>query len=173
MNIINKVLIQKGQQLLKNPSTISLKVVNTLLPTIVPFNQSHHIKINSITSNKITTFLPLRRSNKNHVATMHACAIATLGEFTAGILLMREVPLDKYRMILQELSTDYHFQAKEDLFANVTLPAGFADDLKILNETGILSIPLVTSITQQDGKKIATTTTLWHLKQWSLTHTAK
>jgi acyl-coenzyme A thioesterase PaaI-like protein len=173
MTPLNKILIQKGQQLLKKSTPLSLILINRLLPQIVPFNQAHNISIVKMDSQKTYTFLPFKRSNKNHVSTMHACAIATLGEFSAGIMLMREIPLYKYRMVLKELSTDYHFQAKQSLTGIATLPAGFDQEKETLKKNGTLTIPLVTEIFDQEKRLVATTTSLWHLKRWSLTHTGR
>ncbi|MFZ9504435.1 MAG: DUF4442 domain-containing protein, partial [Cyclobacteriaceae bacterium] len=83
---------------------------------MVPFNKPHGFRIYSFSDWSLTTIIPYRRSNFNHLKGLHACALATISELTSGLLLIMKLNPKQYRIILQRLEMDYHFQGKMDAF---------------------------------------------------------
>jgi hypothetical protein len=59
---------------------------------VIPFNAPHGIRIASVTngpdSTAVEVLLPWRRRNRNHIDTVHACALATAAEFATGLGLV-------------------------------------------------------------------------------------
>lgn len=102
-------LLYKAQE-----SPLYLWLLNRILRWVIPFNGPHKFQVLAISSHQITTGLPYRRSNFNHIKGLHACAMATLAEFTTGLLLINILGSKKYRIILQKLDIQYHYQGKMD-----------------------------------------------------------
>ena len=84
-------LIDKAQN-----SSFYLRVLNWSLWRIIPFNKPHGIKIQKIESDGIVTTLPYKRKNLNHIKGLHACGMATLAEFTTGLMLLKKLDTSKY-----------------------------------------------------------------------------
>ncbi len=96
-------------------SRFNLWIINRVLAKMVPFNAPHGFKIVAVGEDSLTTFAPYKKRNFNHVKGIHACGIATIAEFAAGMMLIREFNVTKYRTIMSKLETTYHYQAKKDL----------------------------------------------------------
>src|SRR5688572_1911814 len=102
-------------------SKFSLWLLNNGLARMIPFNRPHGFKILQIGDFDITIRLPYKRSNLNHIRGIHACALATVSEFSTGLLLISKLGFDKYRIIMQRLEMDYHYQGKMDALAHFSI----------------------------------------------------
>ena len=69
-------------------SRFGLFKLNFGLGFIIPFNKPHGIKVTAITDNSVSTIIPYRRKNMNHIRGVHACGMATCAEFASGLLLL-------------------------------------------------------------------------------------
>jgi acyl-coenzyme A thioesterase PaaI-like protein len=98
-----------------------LWLLNMGLNRMIPFNKPHGFAIKDLGETEVTTLLPYKRRNLNHIKGLHACALATLSEFTTGVLLISHLDPAKYRIILQRLEMDYHYQGKTDARAHFVL----------------------------------------------------
>lgn len=87
-------------------------LLNQGLAFTIPFNRPHGFRIIKISHDQVTTFIPYRRRNLNHIKGLHACAMATLSEFTTGFLLIQRLDMKKYRIIMQKIEMEYHYQGK-------------------------------------------------------------
>ena len=90
-------------------STVGVNELNNILSRIVPFNVPHGVMVKEVRKESIMTLIPFQESNWNHVKGMHACAIATIGEFSAGILLIKHFPFTDYRVILSKLALEFFY----------------------------------------------------------------
>ena len=107
-------------QLLKKAQTspFYLFVLNTVLARVIPFNKPHGIKILNITDQSVYVRLPYKRINQNHLKGMHACALATVAEFTCGIALINVLGSKNYRLIMKDMKVNYLSQGKTDVYTN-------------------------------------------------------
>lgn len=155
-------LLQKAKS-----SKLSLWFLNLIVKKIVPFNKPHHVKIKTVGVDYVETIIPYRKKNLNHVKGIHACAIATVGEFAAGLAIMSQFsPLD-YRVILSRLEIDYFYQAKKDLIAKAVLNNAEKSIIleTLLTDEKTLQI-MTTEITDINAQKIATVKSTWQIKDW-------
>jgi len=172
MKLITQKLLAGLEALLKNPSSAKFRIFNSLFPKMVPFNTGMGARLVYLDDNSIKVTLPNRRRNHNHLGTIHACAIATAGEMSAGLLLLRSFPLSKYRLILKELKVTYKYQAKLDLIAEATLPSKIHDKASAeLHDTGAVEQKIKTLISDTEGNSIADITSVWQLKSWDKVRT--
>src|SRR5436190_21088311 len=89
-------------------SVFYLKVLNWALNRMIPFNKPHGFRIIEISDSHLKTLIPYKKKNFNHIRGLHACALATISEFTTGFLLVSKLDEKKYRLIMQRLERDYH-----------------------------------------------------------------
>ena len=155
-------------------SQFKLWMLNRFLMRLIPFNAAHSIQIKEILPDAIVTSVPYQRRNWNHIKGIHACCIATVGELSAGLQLMRDFDATKYRLIMANLSVDYHYQAKKNLRAMTTISKEeIALAQEVLGKNGKTMIVITTKIKNSDDEDIATVLTTWQIKPWKSVKTAK
>jgi acyl-coenzyme A thioesterase PaaI-like protein len=109
-------------------SSFYLYLLNIVLRRIIPYNAPHRFKVEKVNEESLEVSIPFIKKNKNHINGIHACALATLCEYISGLSLARALPPENYRLILQTIHVDYHYQGKTKLFAR------FGIDDQQLNE---------------------------------------
>jgi len=154
-------------KLMANPTKANLMALNKVLMVGIPFNAPHGFKIREINDQAIIISLPNRKLNHNHLGGVHACAIATIGEFCAGMSLLKSFGSSKYRLILSDLHVKYLYQGRNDLEGTCSF--------KQIDPVAIQAIldsedkhfqKLETLIKDENGKEVAVVTTIWQLKSW-------
>jgi acyl-coenzyme A thioesterase PaaI-like protein len=165
---MNKKLSKLIDKLLLNSeNTVVLKTLQKLFNTGIPFNLPHKFKFIELSDRKTRLSLPYKRVNKNHLGGMHACAIATLGEYPAGLTLIKRFGSAKYRLIMGKLEGDYIKQGRGDLIGEVTIAQEeFERVEKELSETNKSEITIATNILNESEEIIAVIQTTWQLKSW-------
>lgn len=150
-------------------SPLKLKIIEKLFNRGIPFNLPHNFKFIVMTKYKVVVELPLIYKNKNHLGGIHACAIATLGEYPAGLLIIKNLGATKHRIILESLNVDYKKQGRENLLGEVDLSR---DDIiafkEKLESEGVNQIEIQTRIlSKSDKSEVAIVTTKWQIKDWN------
>jgi acyl-coenzyme A thioesterase PaaI-like protein len=161
----------KLDELIKRASTSTFYkwVLERACSWKVPFNAPHKFRILETGEGYTKISLPYRRSNLNHVNGIHACALATLCEFTIGLTLLGKISLQKYRIILKNIRVNYHYQARLPVYAEFKIDDGF-----VKNE-------IITALVNQDAvfhefeirvfdtsqNHICTGLINWQIKKWA------
>lgn len=156
-------LVQKAKS-----SAFYLWVLNAALNRMIPFNKPHGFKVVEITDFTIKTLLPYKRKNFNHIRGIHACAMATVSEFTTGFLLISNLDAKKYRLIMQRLEMDYHYQGKMNAFATFSISQNWLKEKvynPLLTQEAVL-IPCEVKIHDKEGNHLTTGTVHWQIKDW-------
>ncbi|HXH29744.1 MAG TPA: DUF4442 domain-containing protein [Bacteriovoracaceae bacterium] len=154
-------------KLLANPTPLNLLALNKILTFGIPFNAPHGFKIKELSAQRVVISLPNRKLNHNHLGGVHACAMATVGEFCAGMSLLTAFGISKYRLILSELHVEFTYQGRTDLEG--TCLASQIDQSSLrsaLEQTGKHTQELKTHILDKNSKQVAVVTTKWQLKSW-------
>ena len=154
-------------KLLANPTTFNLMALDKVLKVGIPFNAPHGFKIKTLSNDEVIIALPNRKLNHNHIGGVHACAMATVGEYCAGMSLLKSFGISKYRLILSELSVKYTYQGRVDLegFCSPRQIDAEKANIGLLNDGKYLQ-QLKTVIRDLEGKEVAEVTTVWQLKNW-------
>ena len=149
-------------------SVLYRTILNKGLARIVPFNKPHGFKIIEISDNHLKVLVPYRKSNLNHIKGIHACALATLSEFTTGFLLLTKLDPEKYRLIMQNLSMEYHYQAKLDAYASFFISQEWLDELVFqpLKSADVAIVDCEVEIYDKEGNHISTGSIKWQIKSW-------
>jgi acyl-coenzyme A thioesterase PaaI-like protein len=144
------------------------RLLNLALDRVIPFNKPHRFRILEIDDRHIKTLIPYRKRNLNHINGLHACALATLSEFTTGFLLLSQLDSKKYRLIMQRLEMDYHYQGKMDATATFSLTHDWLQSeiyvpLKIQHA---IVVVCEVKIHDQAGNHLTTGKVHWQVKDW-------
>ncbi len=144
-------------------------LLNFALDRMIPFNKPHGFKIVEISDYSLKTLLPYKRRNFNHIRGIHACAMATVSEFTTGFLLISRLDAKKYRLIMQRLEMDYHYQGKMDAFASFTISEEWmhTNIFTPLQTQEAIIIPCEVKIHDNQGNHLTTGKVFWQVKEWS------
>ena len=148
-------------------------VLNQGLSRKVPFNKPHGFKVFEIGDDHLSVFLPYRKANLNHIKGIHACALATLSEFTTGLSLLRRLDAKKYRIILKSLRMEYYYQGKTGITASYTLDDEWLEK-KITHPLKIEdAVTIVMEVESHDVKNnhICTGFVEWQVKDWKKVRT--
>lgn len=150
-------------------SAFSKWMLNTVMSRAVPFNAPHHFTITEIRSGATRVLLPYRRSNLNHVKGVHACALATLCEYTVGMTLVSMISEKEYRIILKTIRIEYFYQAKMDVIADFKISNEFIKSQitePLLNEDAVF-IDFEVKVHDNSGNHICTGYMNWQVKKWN------
>lgn len=150
-------------------------IMNQILWRVVPFNRPHGFWVNRLTSETCEIKIPYKRNNRNHLKGLHACGLATAGEYSSGLLLLFHLDPKEYRLIMKTLKADYFYQgkmaasarfnvSKEEINQKVLLPLKTHDSVDFT-----CKIPVYDS----DENHLCTITTFWQIKPWSKTKTKR
>ena len=155
------------RKLLDSPTPVKLKLFSKILNQVIPFNSPHGFVFEKVDPLETCLRLPLKRSNQNHLGGIHACAIATLGEYSAGALFLKNFGISEYRIILEEIKCQYHSQGRTSLLGRAKISKTMlAKKLKELDEEGVCQFQLTTEISDENDKHVATVKSKWQLKDW-------
>ena len=148
-------------------SKFFLWILNFAMGYAIPFNRPHRIRITSIQDGGVSIRLPFRRKNLNHLKGIHACALATMAEYTSGVSLLTTIG-SNFRLIMKNISVTYHYQAKMDVITTLNLEKNLLEE-KIM--TPLLSSDAVlfeNTIEVYDllTNHICTAVVQWQIKKW-------
>ena len=149
-------------------SSFQRRILDFALSRAIPFNAPHGFRILEVYEDGIKILLPYKRKNLNHLKGIHACALATLSEFTAGITLAKLSGTDSYRLIMKDLLMVYHYQAKEDVIAELHFSA---EDFKNKITSPLITldavfIEIVVELFDVKKNHISTGKVNWQIKKW-------
>jgi acyl-coenzyme A thioesterase PaaI-like protein len=150
-----------------------LRILNFMMGRIIPFNRPHGFRIIELGEERVATCASYRRSNHNHIRGIHACAIATVAEFSAGLLLLSRLDPARYRLIMSNLEVEYMYQAKLDIIAETGLSHTVLQEKVVqpLKTQEACSIVMETQVSDKAGNKVACAHTTWQIKRWDKVRT--
>lgn len=155
-------------------SAFWLWLTNIILWYKIPFNAPHSIKITEIGDASVRLLLPFKRKNRNHVNSMHACALATACEYVTGLQLGRFLNDKEFRLILSEIKMIYVKQARTDVTVVFTLPDTQVTDIKntLDNESSAIRT-LEAELLNTAGEIVCRGMVTWQIKKWSAVRSSK
>lgn len=149
-------------------SKFHLWLMNVALNRLIPFNGPHGFEVVEISETSIRTKLPFKKRNLNHLRGLHACALATLSEITAGLLIISRLGIKDYRIILKELKMEYHYQGKTNAYGHYEFDEAWlkTEVMDKLQDEGEVVVACVVKSFDEKGNHVCTGTTYWQIKTW-------
>jgi acyl-coenzyme A thioesterase PaaI-like protein len=144
------------------------RLLNWSLNRMIPFNKPHDFKVIEIGDYHVKTLIPYQRSNFNHIRGLHACALATISEFTTGFLLVSKLDAKKYRLIMQKLEMNYHYQGKMDAYAEFAISEEWLNTniYKPLMSNEAVVVNCQVKIHDAQDNHLTTGNVFWQIKDW-------
>lgn len=149
-------------------SKFYLWLLNQGLSRMIPFNKPHGFEILEVGDYHIKISLPYKRKNLNHIRGLHACALATVSEYTTGLLLISKLGFDTYRIIMQRLEMDYHYQGKMDAAANFSISKEWLQQsiVEPLKTQEAVTVICEIKIYDVQSNHLTTGRVHWQIKEW-------
>ncbi len=149
-------------------SQFGLKKLNYILAIGIPFNKPHGIKLHHVSDHLVETIIPYKRKNFNHIKGIHACALATCSEFASGFILLSNLDDQKYRLIMERIEMDYHYQAKTTCISKAELSENWLKETIYapLETAEKISIKMAVKTYDLNDNHICTATITWQIKAW-------
>ena len=172
--VINLIAMDLNKMIERAKSSpFQMKIFNFGLSRMIPFNRPHGFRVVEIKDESIRTKLPYKKINFNHIRGLHACALATLSEFTTGLMLLTKCNPKKYRIILQKLEIEYLYQGKCDAYAEFKFSENWLNEHVIIplekDESTIVDCEV--KIIDDKQNHLTTAHVFWQLKEWSKVRT--
>jgi acyl-coenzyme A thioesterase PaaI-like protein len=101
---------------------LGTKVFSKALGWMIPYTGSISAQVEKLEAGSVVVRLKDRRSVRNHLSSIHAIALANIGEFSTGLALTSRMPKGS-RAILASLKIDYLKKARGTLRAEAQAPA--------------------------------------------------
>ena len=96
-------------------------ILSRLIGLAVPYSGSMGANIVELAPGSAVVSLPDRHKVRNHLNSIHAVALANLGELTANLALITLCP-DRGRFIVTRMETDYVKKARGELLCTCDIP---------------------------------------------------
>lgn len=145
----------------KIPTPLRLPALTTALELAIPFNAGLGMKITTLSREKVIIRSPDRRKRRNHVGSAHACFLALLSEYPAGLLLAQKYSFSQYRIIISELKIEYLKQGRGPLTATALAPEEWPEFIN-----GEAFLDMQTVIKNDKEEPISICYTRWQIKEW-------
>ena len=154
-------------------SPLYLWILNRFLRIIIPFNAPHRIAIERLGADGVGVTLPLCRRNRNHLGSVHACALATASEFATGVLVLSRLDPAVYRMIMKSIQVEYHYQGKTDVVVECGMNPEWIESTILAPLQGSDSATAAIEARAFDSKRnlLSTAKVVWHFKRWDAVRT--
>ena len=123
---------------------------------MAPYTGTIKALITDLQPGNCQVFLKERKSNKNHLNSIHAIALINLGEVTSGLAVLSGMS-SQIRGILTKLEMEYIKKAKGDLTAQCVC--------EIPEVADELNYEVTTSIKNSDNETVAVGTFYWLLSR--------
>lgn len=164
---MNPRLAHLADQALSAAQSGNPRPLDRMMRMALPFNRPHRIRVIGVAEDHVSVRLPDRRSNRNHLGGMHACAIATALEFCSGVPILLAVGLKDYRIIMSRIEVDYLAKPEGDCTARAERNTPEVQGLSgVLRQEGVARIRTGAALYDARGEHCAQALVHWHLKAW-------
>lgn len=139
------------------PAGLRAWLIGYAFGATVRFVRTAGLKFEDLSEARVLVHLPNRRKVQNHIHSVHAAAVALLGETATGAVFGMSVPDDKIPL-LKSMRINYVKRSKGDLRAEATLSE--QERKRILTaEKGDIAVPV--KITDEDGAQTVECEYIW------------
>lgn len=136
---------------------LRLSLITWLFGGTVRFVRTAGLRFQELGEERAVLVIPNRRRVQNHIHTVHAAAVALLGETATGAVFGMSVPDDRIPL-LKSMRVNYQKRSRGALRAEATLP--LEARLRIRkDEKGEVSIPV--RITDETGEPTVDAEYIW------------
>jgi hypothetical protein len=132
------------------------KIFTTLVSKYIPYTGSISPLILTIEHGQVRVFLKDHKAIRNHLNSIHAIALANVGEFSTGLSLISQLP-HNMNAILVKIEVEYLKKARGNLISecifNLQNPIENNQEFKLLS-----------SITNTDHEVVTNVNAIWRVR---------
>jgi myo-inositol-1-phosphate synthase len=94
--------------------------------------------------------------------------LATVSEYATGLLLISKLGFDTYRIIMQRLEMDYHYQGKMDATAHFSISESWLHEriYEPLKTNASVTVICEIKIYDAQNNHLTTGKVHWQIKEW-------
>jgi thioesterase domain-containing protein len=119
------------------------------------------LKVLSMKDGYVKLQMPFKE-NVNHVGTMYAGSLFTLGEFMGGAIFISSFDMNKYYPIVKEVQIRYRRPALTDITLELSMSGEQIRQITAtLEEKGKVDFPLELQLTDAGGEVVAIVQGIW------------
>jgi thioesterase domain-containing protein len=123
------------------------------------------LKVVDMKERYVQLLMPLEK-NINHVGTMYAGSLFTLGEIMGGAIFVASMDINKYFPLVKEVQIRYRRPATTD----ITVETSFSEDqirniVAVLEEKGKSDVPLELNLIDAHGEVVSIVTGTWQVRK--------
>jgi thioesterase domain-containing protein len=123
------------------------------------------LKVVDMKERYVKLMMPLNK-NINHIGTMYAGSLFTLGEIMGGAIFVASMDINKYFPLVKEIQIRYLRPATTD----ITVETSFSQDqiksiISVLEEKGKSDVPLELNLIDTHGEVVAIVTGTWQVRK--------
>jgi acyl-coenzyme A thioesterase PaaI-like protein len=148
-------LIKNGWSKLQN-IPCGKRIFSKIAGYAIPYTGSISPIVQQIENGHASVLLRDKRKVRNHLNSVHAIALANLGEFTTGLSLIPQLN-DKAKAILVKIEVEYLKKARGDLIAKA-----FSSVLD--NTTEDTDYTVIANITNTNAELVCRVTATWRVR---------
>ncbi len=149
-------------------------LLNRILWAGIPFNAPHRLKVVEISDDEVRIAIPFIKRNLNHLRSLHACVMATAAEYASGLMLLQHFDASRYRLIMQKIEVEYHYQGKKAAYSRAQLTADMVQSDVLsrfaAGEDRVL-FRAQAEVYDLDDQHLCTATIYWQIKDWKAVRT--
>ncbi|MEP3639872.1 MAG: DUF4442 domain-containing protein [Paracoccaceae bacterium] len=143
------------------------ELIRTQLSAMVPFANEVGVELGPISDGEATATLTQRPETSNHIQSMHAGAMFTLGEAASGSALAGAIApvLLNCRPVAKDAKISFKQIAKGTLTASAKTSRPGPDILAELSAEGKVVFDVNVDIQDEQSETVAEMTVTWHVRQ--------
>lgn len=100
---------------------LGTRALDRVLWRVVPFNQSLKPHLLHVSTDEVRAEIKLTTAAMNHLRSMHAAALVTIGEYVQGLLILANAGSLGAEVILKDLHIDYTAKARGPVVASAIM----------------------------------------------------
>jgi len=104
-----------------NALPMGTRALDRVLWRVVPFNKSLKPHVLNITPDEVRVELGLSTAAMNHLRSMHAAALVTVGEYSQGLLILANAGNLGAEVILKDLQIEYTAKGRGTVVASAAM----------------------------------------------------
>lgn len=144
---------------------IPLETMKEMIENRVEFIKRIGLKVIDLERGRVKLMAPLK-GNENHIGTMYAGALFTLGEVPGGALFLTSFNVSKHYPIVKEVNIRFRRPAKGDVFVEMAISDERVEEIeRETDEKGKAEFILEGEITDEKGEVVALTKGLYQSRR--------
>jgi thioesterase domain-containing protein len=138
-----------------------MDMMKEMVENKVEFIKRMGLKVIDLDKGRVRLMAPIT-GNENHIGTMYAGALFTLGEVPGGALFLTSFNMSKYYPIVKEMKIRFRRPARTDVFIDMSIPDERVKEIEAeTDRNGKAEFILEGEIKDESGEVVALTRGLY------------